>query len=125
VREATAGEGVDRIVDVNLVANIELDLACLANGGVISSYAMSDATDVAQIPLLRAMIAGAVFRFVYIYAVPLAAKQAAFVDITASLEASTYNPRIGMIVPLHRTADAHLALEQGTVTGKVLVRVID
>ncbi|SEI14884.1 NADPH2:quinone reductase [Rhizobium tibeticum] len=125
IREATAGKGVDRIVDVNLVANLDLDLACLANGGVISSYAMRDATDERSIPLLRAMIAGAVFRFVYIYTVPLSAKQAAIVDLTASLEAEAYKPAIGLIVPLHRTADAHIALEQGAVTGKVLVRVVD
>jgi NADPH2:quinone reductase len=125
IREATAGKGVDRIIDVNLVANIEVDLACLAIGGVISSYAMRDATDESAIPLLRAMIAGAVFRFVYIYTVPLSAKQAAIVDITASLEADAYRPRIGLIVPLHRTADAHNVLEQGAVAGKVLVRVVD
>jgi len=125
IREATAGNGVDRIVDVNLVANLDLDLACLANGGVISSYAMREAMDESSIPLLRAMIAGAVFRFVYIYTVPMWAKQAAIGDITASLEADAYKPEIGLIVPLHLTAEAHIALEQGAVTGKVLVQVLD
>lgn len=125
IRDATAGKGIDRIVDVNLVENLDLDLACLANGGVISSYAMRDAADESSIPLLRAMIAGAVFRFVYIYTVPLSAKQAAIIDITACLEAKAYKPVIGLIVPLHRTADSHTALEQGGVTGKILVRVVD
>lgn len=125
IRDATAGKGIDRIVEVNLVENLDLDLACLANGGVISSYAMRDAADESSIPLLRAMIAGAVFRFVYIYTVPLSAKQAAIIDITACLEAKAYKPVIGLIVPLHRTADSHTALEQGAVTGKVLVRVVD
>ena len=125
IRAATAGKGIDRIVDVNLVENLDLDLACLANGGVISSYAMRDAADESSIPLLRAMIAGAVFRFVYIYTVPLLAKQAAIIDITACLEAKAYKPVIGLIVPLHRTADSHTALEQGAVTGKVIVRVVD
>lgn len=125
IQEATAGAGVDRIVDVNLVANLDLDMACLANGGVISSYAMRDATDESSIPLLRAMITGAVFRFVYIYTVPMSAKQAAILDITAGLEVGAYKPLIGLIEPLHRTSDAHIALEQGAVTGKALVRVVD
>lgn len=125
IAEATAGEGVHRIVDVDIAANLELDLACLANGGVISAYAMRDAADACAIPLLRAMIGGAVFRFVYIYTVPAEAKQAAIADITAALEANAYTPRIGLVVPLCRTAEAHLALEQGAVTGKVLVQLAD
>lgn len=125
IAEATGGAGVDRIVDVDVAANLDLDLACLATGGVISAYAMRDASDACAIPLLRAMIGGAVFRFVYIYTVALSDKQAAIADITAALEAGAYRPRIGLVVPLHRTAEAHLALERGTVTGKVLVQVAD
>jgi NADPH2:quinone reductase len=124
IMEATAGVGVDRIVDVDLVANLTLDLACLAKGGVISAYAMRNAGDERAIPLLQAMIAGAVFRFVYIYTVPMLAKLSAIEDITSCLEAGLYRPKIGLIVPLERTADAHLALEQRTVIGKVLVRVV-
>jgi len=125
IMEATAGVGVDRIVDVDLVANVTLDLACLTKGGVISAYAMRNAGDEGAIPLLQAMIAGAVFRFVYIYTVPMPAKLAAIEGITACLKADLYRPRIGLIVPLQRTAEAHLALEQGAVTGKVLVRVAE
>lgn len=125
IAEATAGKGVHRIVDVDVAANLEIDLACLANGGAISAYAMRDAADACPIPLLRAMIAGAVFRFVYIYTVPAAAKVAAIADINAALAAGAYAPGIGFVVPLHRTAEAHLALEHGAVTGKALIRVID
>ena len=125
VQQATDGKGVDRIVDVDLAANLEIDLACLANGGVVSSYAMRDTGDTGSIPLLRAMIAGAVFRFVYIYTVPWTAKQAAITDITASLKAGAYKPRIGLVVPLHRAAEGHTALEQGSVVGKVLIKVAE
>lgn len=124
VMKATQGAGVARIVDVNLVANLELDLACLANGGVVSSYAMRGATDEAAIPLLRAMKGGAVFRFVYIYTVPWEAKQAAIADITACLEASAYHPQIGLTLPLQQTADAHIALERGAVVGKVIIHLV-
>jgi len=125
IKNATQGKGVDRIVDVNLVANLDLNLACLANGGVISAYAMKNATNDASIPLLRAMIAGAVFRFVYIYTVPWEAKQAAIADITACLEADAYRPMIGLTLPLHQTAAAHIALEGGTVVGKALIQMFE
>lgn len=125
VKRATQGEGVDRIVDVNLVANLNINLACLANGGVISAYAMSEAADEAAVPLLRAMIAGAVLRFVYIYTVPKEAKQAAIADITACLEANAYHPLIGLTLPLNQTAEAHTALERGAVVGKVIIQIVD
>lgn len=121
---ATQGAGVERIVDVNLIANLDVNLACLANGGVISAYAMNGAADEASIPLLQAMKRGAVFRFVYIYTVPWEAKLAAIEDIAACLEANAYHPRIGMTLPLQRTAQAHIALEKGAVVGKVVIQIV-
>lgn len=56
----TRGAGVDRIVEVNVQANLDLDLACLASGGVISAYAAAQATDELSLPLLRAMVHGCV-----------------------------------------------------------------
>ncbi|MCA8252845.1 NADPH:quinone reductase [Burkholderia sp. AU31624] len=121
ILDATGGIGVDRIVDVDLKSNLEVDLACVSHGGVISSYAMAHATDELSVPLLRAMMHGCVLRFVYIYHVPDDAKQQAVRDVAACVAAGAYSPRIGMKVPLERIVDAHEALESGRVIGKVLV----
>ncbi|ALX14264.1 alcohol dehydrogenase [Burkholderia cepacia JBK9] len=121
ILDATGGHGVDRIVDVDLKSNLDLDLACLSQGGVISAYATAGATDALPVPLLKAMMHGCVLRFVYIYHVPGEAKQAAIRDIDACVAAGAYSPRIGMKVPLTQVIDAHEALESGQVIGKVLV----
>lgn len=113
--------GVDRIVDVNLKANLTIDLGCLAQGGVISSYATGQATDELSLPLLKAMVGGCVFRFVFIYNVPFEAKRVAIEAITACIASGSYVPKIGMRVPLERIVEAHDALETGKVVGKFLI----
>jgi NADPH:quinone reductase-like Zn-dependent oxidoreductase len=119
----TRGAGVDRIVEVNVQANLDLDLACLASGGVISAYAAAQATDELSLPLLRAMVHGCVLRFVYIYSVPQEAKIHAIRDITACLASGAYSPHVGLKVDLQKIAEAHQALEAGTVMGKVLIAI--
>ncbi|VWB71504.1 NADPH:quinone reductase [Burkholderia metallica] len=121
ILDATGGAGIDRIVDVDLKSNLEIDLACVSQGGVISSYAMTHATDELSVPLLKAMMHGCVLRFVYIYHVPDDVKQQAARDVVACVAAGAYSPRIGMKVPLESIVDAHEALESGRVVGKVLV----
>lgn len=113
--------GVDRIVDVSLQDNLEIDLQCLANGGVISAYAVQAASDHLPLPLLRAMIAGSAFRFVYIYTVPAAAKLAAVSAIGQCLADGAYAPTIGLRLPLERIVEAHEAQESGRVIGKIIV----
>ncbi|WP_312400332.1 NADPH:quinone reductase [Stenotrophomonas indicatrix] len=119
----TRSAGVDRIVEVNVQANLDLDLACLASGGVISAYAAAQATDELSLPLLRAMVHGCVLRFVYIYSVPQEAKIHAIRDITACLASGAYSPYVGLKVDLQKIAEAHQALEAGTVMGKVLIAI--
>lgn len=121
VRSETDMRGVDRIVDVSLQDNLEIDLQCLAHGGVISAYAVQTASDHLPLPLLRAMIAGSAFRFVYIYTVPAAAKLAAVSAIGQCLADGAYAPTIGLRLPLERIVEAHEAQESGRVIGKIIV----
>jgi len=124
IRSATDGSGVDRIVDVDLLGNLDVDMACLAQGGVISSYAVGAADDRVPVPLLKAMMGGCVFRFVFIYTVPDDAKHSAISDITACLSAGAYRPAIGLTLPLERIIEAHEAQEAGKVIGKILLTVV-
>lgn len=122
VKLHTGQRGVDRIVDVSLQDNFDIDMASLAGGGIISAYAVGAAADQLSLPLLKAMIAGCLLRFVYIYTVPAAAKSAAVSAITQCLEDGAYTPTIGMQVPLDAIVDAHEAQETGRMIGKIIVK---
>ncbi|GHB26555.1 NADPH:quinone reductase [Salinicola rhizosphaerae] len=123
ILEVTGREGVDYIMDVALKENFEVNMACISQGGVISSYATREASDELSIPLLKAMMHGCVLRFVYIYNVVKEAKKTAIADINSCLESGCYSPKIGLSVPLVAIADAHEALESSKVIGKVLIRI--
>ncbi|MCW8128083.1 NADPH:quinone reductase [Microbulbifer halophilus] len=121
ILDATDGAGVERIVDVNVKSNLDTDLRCLAQGGVVSAYAVDGAGDELSLPMLKAMMQGVVLRFVYIYHVSDEAKKTAITDINQCLAAGVYKPRIGLNLGLDHIAEAHEALESGKVLGKVLI----
>jgi NADPH:quinone reductase-like Zn-dependent oxidoreductase len=121
VRQATGNAGIDRVVDVNLVANIEVDLACLAPNGTISAFATDRSDAVLSFPFLNAMLRGVVLRFIFVYGMPDEARNDAIREINACLAGGAYSPAIGMRLPLEQIADAHDAQDSGGVVGKILV----
>ena len=122
VRDLTGGEGVDRVIEVDLAANIETDVAVLRPHGVIASYS---STSRPELPLAYYPLAFKDLRihFVQGYLLPPAARQAAIRDLTAWLSAGELDVRIAELFPLHRTAAAHELLESGRADGKVVVTV--
>jgi NADPH2:quinone reductase len=110
---------VDRIVEVALGANLELDLALLANGGTIVTYA---AAQDPAIPVRRLMTANAVLRFVLLYAVPREDLVRAAREITVAVSEGALSPLPVHRFPLDDIAAAHEAVESGA-TGKVLVDI--
>jgi NADPH:quinone reductase len=122
LREATAGEGVARIVDVDLAANIDTAIGALARDGVAAAYSTGAMDTALSIPFMPALLNGLAFRFVYVYTMPADAQRQARADISACLAAGAYHPAIALDLPLARIADAHEAQERGKAIGKILVR---
>jgi NADPH2:quinone reductase len=115
---AAAPEGIDRIVELALGPNLELDLAVAARHAVISTYAADQAT--AEIPIRPLMAPNLVLRFVMVYAIPRAALRAAVDGVSQAIAVGALTP-----LPIHRfaledTAAAHDAVESGVV-GKVVI----
>ncbi len=116
---AWAPDGVARIVEVNLPANLSLDTEVLANGGVISCYTRPDRA----IELSRSlMVLNVHIAFVLVYTVPLDAKLAAVADISQALHDGALTALPAHHFALQQIAAAHDAVEQGAI-GKVLVDV--
>lgn len=123
IKAATEGKGVDRIIEVDLLSNAEIDFASLAPGGVVCTYALKKADDALTLPVFRAMKGGCVFRFVFIYNVPDEFKRLAIQDITECLKSGKYSPTIGQSLPFEKIAEAHDILDQRTVKGNILVTI--
>jgi NADPH2:quinone reductase len=110
---------VDRVIELALGANLELDLAVIAPNREIVVYAAERAPD-PGIPVRACMNANVVLRFVLLYGFPADALDRAAADITAALTDGALTE-----LPVHRyglddIVAAHDAVEAGAV-GKVLV----
>jgi NADPH2:quinone reductase len=111
---------MDRIVEVALGANLELDLAISGPRTHIVGYA-AEAND-PVLPVRKCMSANLALRFVLLYGLPAEAIDQAVADITRALEAGALTELPIIRFPLDQIAAAHEAVEAG-VTGKVVVEI--
>jgi NADPH:quinone reductase len=109
---------VDRVIEVALGANLELDLAVSRVGTVVVTYAAEAENPV--LPVRACMGAGLVARFVLLYTAPAAAMDQAAAGITAALAAGDLTGLPVHKFPLDDIVAAQEASEAGAV-GKVIV----
>jgi NADPH2:quinone reductase len=111
---------VDRIVEVALGANLDLDLAVSRPGTTVVTYA--NEPEDPPLPVRRCMTANIHLDFVLLYNVPEAGLEAAVEGVSSALAAGALTPLPQQRFELERIADAHDAVQQGAL-GKVLVDV--
>jgi len=122
VMEATDGRGVDRVVEVDLAANIAVTDRVLARNGVLAAYStMFDPTP--RVPVQSLMFRSAVIRLVAMQTVPMAIKVAAAAAIRDWCAAGALRHPRSSVLPLDAIADAHELVESGRVVGKVVLAV--
>ena len=114
-----AGEGgVDRVVELALGANLQLDLDVTAPHAQIVTYAAEPGDPV--LPVRACMTANVTLRFVLLYGVPPAALEQAARDITAALADGALTELPVTRFGLDDIVAAQEAVEAGAI-GKVLV----
>jgi NADPH2:quinone reductase len=121
IRSFAGVAGVDRVVEVALGANLQLDLAVVARPDAwIVCYA-ADGDD-PVLPVRACMNANVMLRFVLLYGVPAEALIQAAGDITDALADGTLTELPVIKFPLDEIAAAQEAVEHGAL-GKVLVTI--
>ncbi|RDI34772.1 NADPH:quinone reductase [Lentzea flaviverrucosa] len=117
---AKAPDGVHRIVEVSLSDNADLDVAVVANDGIIAAYGTrSDRTELPFWPLLFANVTVRLFGSDDF---PAAAKRAAARDLTAAAAMGALRVEVGKSFPLNEIAAAHDRVDAGD-RGRMLVTV--
>src|SRR5580693_1166415 len=109
---------VDRVIELALGANLELDLAVARPLTTIVTYAAEAANP--ELPVRACMSANINLKFVLLYGVAAGALDQAAADITAALAAGDLTGLPVRKFPLADIADAHEAAEAG-FAGKVIV----
>jgi NADPH:quinone reductase len=112
-------DGVDRIVEVALSANVDLDAAVVRNGAVVAAYA--SAKDRPELPFWPMLFANVTIRLLGSDDFPREAKDAAARDLTIAATQSALSVAVAKTIPLASIAAAHEMVESGTAAGRVLV----
>jgi NADPH:quinone reductase len=111
---------MDRIVELAIGANLDLDLAVSGPQTHIVNYAAEAADPV--LPVRRCMNANVTIRFILLYSVPAEAIDLAVTDVSRAAVAGALTELPVTRFPLEQVASAHNAVERGAV-GKVLVEI--
>ena len=119
---AHAPGGVDRIIEVALSENLDLDAAVAKNQTVIAAYATR--RDRPDIPFWPMPFNNVTIRLLGSDDFPAAAKQQAAADLTAAAWDGALSIAIGASLPLEQAADAHDRVDAGT-RERVLLAVPD
>lgn len=114
--------GVDRVVDVDLGANLADSLAVLRPNGVLAGYA-SMGKPVLELPFYGHLALNVTVRVVLVYTMPDAAKAAAVADIERWAKAGRPQFAIARRFPLAEAVAAHEFVERGDKIGHVVLDI--
>lgn len=119
VRASCPG-GVDRIVEVDFAANVEVDAAVIRQNGTIASYS-SPSNRQPLLPYYQLQFRGATVRFIQGYTLPPAAQALALKEIAEGAAAGWLRPTIAALFPLEEIAAAHELAGSGKAIGNVVL----
>ncbi|MEV4239178.1 NADPH:quinone reductase [Nocardia sp. NPDC050408] len=117
---AHAPGGVDRIIEVSLSDNADLDNAVAANGATIAAYATR--ADRTEIPFWTLLFNNVTLRLMGSDDFPTAAKRLAARDLTSAAAVGALTVDVGDRYPLTDIAKAHDRVDAGS-RGRVLLTI--
>jgi len=115
-----APDGVHRIVEVALSANVDLDAAVVRNGAVLAVYASPDRP---VLPFWPMLFANVTIRLLGSDDFPPEAKDTAARDLTTAAAQSALSIPVAEVFQLAQIAAAHELIESGRAPGRVLVSI--
>lgn len=121
VLNLTGGQGVDRIIEVDLGANAARDIAMLKAEGDIVAYG-SGMPEIA-VPFFPSIVKNIRLRFFIVYNLSPSDRATALAGLTALLEDGALMHNIAARLPLERIAEAHELVESGKVVGNVVLSI--
>jgi NADPH:quinone reductase len=121
ISDVTHGEGVDRIVEVDIAANINKDIAILRPDGDVIVYGSSNSE--IGLPFSPAIRKGVHLYFFIVYGLNPAVRDAAITDLSMLLVGNLLSHNIAARLPLARIAEAHDLVESGRARGNIVLKV--
>jgi NADPH2:quinone reductase len=119
--ELTGGAGVDRVIELDLAANLKADLSAVRRDGEITVYG-SGQPEIA-VPFFPSIVKNVRYQFFIVYNLSEADRARALGGLTRLLEAGRLQHNVAARLPLARIAEAHELVESGRAAGNVVVEI--
>ena len=117
----TQGTGVDRIIELDLAANLQPDLAAVRQDGEITVYG-SGAPEI-PVPFFASALKNVRYQFFIVYKLSTADRAQAVSGLSALLERGQLQHNVAARLPLANTAEAHELVESGRAVGNVIIEI--
>ncbi|WP_164658487.1 NADPH:quinone reductase [Tropicibacter sp. Alg240-R139] len=117
---ANDGQPINKIIDVELGANIDIDAEVIAENGRINAY--GSAKDMTPtLPIFPLLFKAVILEIVLVYLLTPTQRQVSIETLTAALTAGALNSPVEQIFALEQAAAAHEAVEAGSRAGAILL----
>ena len=121
VAELTEGEGLDRVIEVDVAANGAVDAEMLRPGGCAVVYGSGKGGF--ELPFFTQIAKNLSWHFFIVYSLSPADRAAAEATLRWMLEAGVLQHRIDRRVELDDIVQAHEAVESGRLMGNLVLRL--
>lgn len=121
VSQETQGEGVDRVIEMDVAANAAIDMEVVRPNGQWVVY--GSGAKQFTLPFFPMISRNFGVRFFIVYHLSAADRRRAVEALTDFLRRDMLQHNIGMRLPLASIAEAHAAVESGAVTGNVVLSI--
>lgn len=122
ILQASGGELIERVIDVEFGQNLEVVLNVVKTGAVIATYSSTQVPE-PKLPFFRMMYLDLTIRCVIVYAMPESAKSMAITDLENALKHNQLTHQINAVLPLHDAVKAHELVESGKIRGSVILSI--
>jgi NADPH2:quinone reductase len=117
----TEGRGVDRIIEMDLAANIHSDLAALRPDGEIVVYG-SSAPEI-SVPFFASILKNTQYHFFIVYNLSAQDRTDELAEVSRLLEQAKLKHQIAARLPLTKAAEAHRLAESGQAVGNIVLDI--
>jgi NADPH2:quinone reductase len=121
VKEITANNGVDAVIEIDLAANGHLLPDVLRSKGIVVVYGLGGSRE--HLPLFYFLQNSIRLQFMLVYDLDADERERAIAGIGSLLAQKRLIHRPGPSFGLDRCAEAHQAMESGTAVGKILLHL--
>lgn len=121
VMDFTQGQGVDRIIEVDIGVNVALDMSVLRKGGTIAAY--GSAVREVIVPFSQAIMQHLALQFFIVYSLSAEDRERTLFGLNRLLATGSLQHNIATRLPLEQIALAHEQIERGDLLGNVVLSV--